>query len=45
LLDRSGKVRVKLTGYDEKSLQMIADAIVVLLSEPPQPPVEPKAKH
>jgi len=33
-----------IVGYDEKSLQKIADAIIALLSEPSQRPAEPKAK-
>jgi thiol-disulfide isomerase/thioredoxin len=44
LLDRSGKVRMLAVGYEEKSLQQIADAIVVLLSEKSPAPAEPKAK-
>jgi len=44
LLDRSGKVRLFVVGYDEKALQKIADAITVLLSEPTQTGAESKAK-
>jgi thiol-disulfide isomerase/thioredoxin len=44
LLDRSGKVRLLVTGYDEKALQQIADAIIVLLREPTPPLSKPKAK-
>jgi thiol-disulfide isomerase/thioredoxin len=34
LLDRTGKVRLLVVGYDEKALQKIADAILVLVNEP-----------
>jgi len=44
LLDRSGKVRMLVVGYDEKSLQKIADAIVVLLAEKSQTPADKKGK-
>jgi hypothetical protein len=34
-----------VVGYDEKSLQKIADAIMILLSEPSRGPAEAKSKH
>ncbi|MGO9921759.1 MAG: redoxin domain-containing protein [Isosphaeraceae bacterium] len=45
LIDRSGKVRMLVVGYDEKSLQKIADAIIVMLSEKSPGPAAPKAKR
>jgi len=45
LLDRSGKVRMLVVGYDEKSLQKIADTILVLVSEKSPAPADPKTKH
>jgi thiol-disulfide isomerase/thioredoxin len=45
LLDRSGKVRMLVVGYDEKSLQKIADAILILLSEQSSVPSGIKVKR
>jgi len=45
LLDRSGKVRMLVVGYDDKSLQKIADAILILLSEKSPAPADTKAKR
>ncbi len=45
LLDRTGKVRMLVVGYDEKSLQKIADAIIVMLSEKSPRPADTKAKR
>jgi thiol-disulfide isomerase/thioredoxin len=44
ILDRTGKIRLVLVGYDEKSFQKIADAVLVLLSEPAPSAAEAKAK-
>lgn len=44
LLDRSGKVRMVLVGGGEKALQQIADAVMVLLSEPSPSAAEAKGK-
>jgi len=45
LLDRSGKVRMLVTGYDEKSLQRIADAVIVMLSDQSPASTDSKAKR
>lgn len=44
LLDRSGKVRMLAVGYGEKTIQQIADAITVLLSEQSPPAAAPNTK-